>query len=127
VPAGAERLARVDDHLGQRAAGGLVPRRADQQPVVDEHGLVERAPALGPVVADLGRAHVDQCAAGRGAQVGQLGQLAGRAVDGVLDEPLVGELDLLDPRRGEREQLGERHLGVVAAHAEGEPDHGSRD
>ena len=59
-------------------------------------------------------------AAGGRAQVGQVGQLAGRAVDGVLDD--VALLALLHPARRELEQLGEHELGVLAPHPHREAD-----
>src|SRR5205807_2255239 len=115
----------VDDDLGRAALAARVPRRAHEQPVVDQHRPVERAPALGPVVADLAGAHVDERGAGRRAQVGELGQLAGRAVDGVLDEAGVGQVDLLDARRRQLEQVGQRDLRVLAPHAYRQADHRS--
>ena len=105
------------------ARGASAPRRAHVQPLADRHRPVEAAPALGPVVGDLGRRDLDERGAGGGAQRGQRGQLARRAVDGVLDR--VAAVDLLDARRRELEQLGERDLRVGArdAHARA----GSRD
>ena len=75
---------------------------------------MEGLPALVPVVGDLARDDLDQRAAGGGAQPGQLGQLARRAVDGVLDD--VAVLALLHPARRELEQLGEHELGLLAPH-----------
>ena len=82
---------------------------------------MEGLPALVPVVGHLGGDDLDQRVAGGRAQVGQVGQLAGRAVDGVLDD--VAVLALLHPARRELEQLGEDELGVLAPHPDPEADH----
>ena len=56
-------------------------------------------------------------------QVGELGQLAGRAVDGVLDGPRPA-LHLLDPAGRELQQLGQHELGLLArATRTARPDH----
>ena len=83
---------------------------------------VERAPALGPVVGDLGGRERDQRAPGRRLEGGQLRQLAGRAVDGVLDH-VVTDLGLLHPAGRQLEQLGEHDLGVLARDPDGEAEH----
>ena len=53
---------------------------------------------------------------------GRLGQLAGRAVDGVLDRVLA-DLRLLDAGGRQLEQLGQDELGLLAPNADGEADH----
>ena len=89
VGAGPERLARV--HADVHRAGGagrVLPGGPDDEPAAgDRDRLVEVAPAVGPVVGDLGRADLDQALAGGGLEAGELGQLARRAVDRVLDIP----------------------------------------
>ena len=102
-----------------RPARGGCPRRAHEQ-VADLHRLVEGLPALVPVVGHLAGADLDQRPAGGRAQVGQIGQLAGRAVDGVLDD--VAVLALLHPAGRELEQLGEDDLGLLALHAQRQSD-----
>ncbi len=101
VCAGAERLPGVDHEvLHAGVAGGGLPRRAHAQRAVAAAHLdraMEGAPALVPVVGDLPRRDLDERAAGGRAQVGQRRQLAGRAVDGVLDD--VAVLALLDAGR----------------------------
>ena len=103
--AGAERLTGVD-HDVERCLARRLERGADGQPVAEHERLVEFAPALGPVVGDLSRRDLDQRAARRGAQLGQLRQLAGSAVDRVLDD-VVRDVDLLDAGGRQLEQLGE--------------------
>jgi hypothetical protein len=98
-----------------------VPRGAEAE-AADVDGLVELLPALVPVVGDLGGRDLDERVAGGGAEVGQDGQLARGAVDGVLDA--VAVVHLLDAARGELEQLGQHDLGVLAADADGEAEHG---
>ncbi len=115
---GAEGLGGVDDDVEQAGARRR-PRRAHEQ-VADPHRLVEGLPALVPVVGHLARGDLDQRPAGGRAQVGQVGQLAGRAVDGVLDD--VAVLALLHPARRQLEQLGEHELGLLALHPQGEAD-----
>ena len=70
---------------------------------------MELAPALGPVVGDLGAGHLDQRTSGRRAQRGQLGDLAGRAIDRELDD-LGVDVDLLHPVRRQLEQLRQHQL-----------------
>jgi hypothetical protein len=64
------------------------------QAAADDDRLVERAPAVGPVVGDLRRADLHEGVARRRLEVGQRRQLARRAVDRVLDD--VAQVDLLD-------------------------------
>ena len=59
---------------------------------------------------------LDERAARRGPRSGSAGSSPGGAVDRVLDD--VAEVDLLDARRRELQQLGERDLRVLAADAE---------
>ena len=89
VSAGAERLAGIDhdvDVSASRAGGPVSQDGRHHDPAAgDRDRLVEVAPAVGPVVGDLGRADLDQAVAGGRLELGQLRQLAGRAVDRVLD------------------------------------------
>jgi hypothetical protein len=82
---------------------------------------VKRLPALRPVVGNLGGRDVDQRVACRGPEVGQRGQLSGRAVEDELDR--VAVLALLQPGGRELEQLYEHRLGVGARDADRQPDH----
>ncbi len=118
--AGPERLAGVDHDVERCPAGGR-PRRANAQPVAEHKRLVELAPALGPVVGDLARRDLDERLARGGLEVGQRRQLAGRAVDRVLDDP-VTDVDLLDAAGRQLEQLGEHQLGVLARDPDRESD-----
>ena len=118
---GAERLAGIDGHVQRRLAGRL-PRRAHGQAVAEDERPVKRPPALGPVIGDLLGADVDQGSAGGRPEVGQLRQLAGRPVDGVLDD-IAADRHLLDPAGRQLEELGEYHLGLRAVDPDGEPDH----
>ena len=121
VRAGPERLAGIDDQVHQVVAGGL-PRRADVEPAGDLDRPVELAPAVGPVVGDLGRDDLDQRAARGRLDVRQVRQLARRAVDRVLDEA-VGQIGLLHPARRQLQQLGEDDVGVLALDAHRQPNH----
>ena len=122
VRAGPERLARVDDQVHH--VGPLrLPRRAHVEPARDLDRPVERAPAVGPVVGDLGRDDLDQRAADRRLDVRQVRQLARRAVDRVLNDLALVELRLLDARRRQRQQLGQHDLRVLAPDADRQPDH----
>ena len=136
VGAGSERLCRVDHDLldgraARRGRGHLgLPRRAHVQrgnPArgdrrQHEHRPVEGAPALRPVVGDLGRAHLDERVPGGSAHVGQGRDLSGRAVHRVLDHrPAV--VDLLHAGGRELEQLSEHELGLLARDANAEADH----
>ena len=94
-------------------------RTTSQSPTM--HGFVEVAPAVGPVVGDLGRLDLDQAVAGGRLDVGQLGDLAGRAVDRVLDVRLTAFL--LDPAGDDLDQLGQHPLGELGVAADGEADH----
>ena len=93
VRPGAERLAGVDadsqraypGHLLRFASGGAGVGRRDRLPrrkhhnaaVADRDRPVEVAPAVGPVVGDLGRADLDQAVASRSLEVRQLGTSPG--------------------------------------------------
>src|SRR6478735_1423238 len=55
VGAGAEGLAGVDDDV-ERALAGRLPGGTQPEAVGDQERLVEVAPAIGPVVGNLGRA-----------------------------------------------------------------------
>ena len=94
--AGAEGLAGVDDEV-DRALARLLPGGPQPEALADQQRLVEVAPAVGPVVGDLGRGDLDQALADRGLELAQLGQLALAAVDRVLD--VAGPALLLDPVR----------------------------
>ena len=126
VGAGAERLAGIDRRRPTSAARrrrAVLPGRPHDEPAAaDRDRLVEVAPAVGPVVGDLGRADLDQARRRRPPRAsGSSGSSPGRPVDRVLD-PLAAAL-LLDPARRQLEQLGEHALGVLGAAADGEPDH----
>ena len=100
---------RVDDEVhqvGRAPARATAAARAASPPI--STGWWNVAPAVGPVVGDLGGRRPRRARRRpRASQVGQRRQLARRAVDGVLDDAAV-EVDLLDPAGREREQLGER-------------------
>ncbi len=105
----------------------LLPRGTDAQrpaAALDDHRGVPGAPAHVPVVLQLGGRDVDERVAGRGLEVRQRRDLAGRAVDGELDGARV-HVALLEAAGGELGQLREHELGVLAVHADGEPDHPS--
>src|SRR6185312_8507327 len=70
----------------------------------------------------LARRDLHERVAGSRAKLRQLGQLAGSAVDGVLDDSLARRA-LLDSARCELEQLGEDELGLLATNANSESDH----
>ena len=118
---GAEGLPGLDHEI-ERLIARRLPWWTDGEPAGEHERAVKRAPALGPVVGDLRGRDVDERSARGRAQIGQRRQLAGRAVDGVLDD-VVGKLGLLDPARGELEQLGEHQLGLGALDAHGETEH----
>ena len=94
--AGAEGAAGVDDEV-DRALARLLPGGAQPEALADQERLVEVLPAIGPVVGDLGRDHLDQAVARRDLDLAQLRQLALAAVDRVLD--VAGPALLLDPVR----------------------------
>src|ERR1700748_543350 len=75
---------------------GRSPRGRTGGGPAEDQGPVEAAPAVGPVVGDLRGADVDDRPAGGRAEIRQLRQLAGSAVDGVLDD-LRADVDLLHP------------------------------
>src|SRR5829696_9230977 len=117
--AGAEGLAGVDDDV-DRALSGRLPGGAEPEAVGDQEGLVEVAPAVGPVVGNLGRADLDPTAADRGIEVAQLRQLALAAVDRVLD--VAGPPLLLDAVRRQDRQLGQDEVRLLRRAAHREPD-----
>ena len=82
---------------------------------------MEVLPAVRPVVGDLGRGDRDQAVAGDRLEIRQRRQLAGGAVDRVLDVAVAPLL--LDPSRGQLDQVGEHPLGELRTAANGEPDH----
>ena len=86
VSARPERLRRVDHDLN-RGPHRRLPRRSHRQPIAEHERPMKRTPPLRPIVGDLGSADLDERVAGRRGQVRQRRQLAGRAVDGVLDYP----------------------------------------
>ena len=61
VGAGAEGLAGIDDDV-DRALARRLPGGAQPEPAADQQRLVEVAPAVGPVVGDLGGADLDPAA-----------------------------------------------------------------
>ena len=100
--AGAERAARVDhDLLDAAALRRLLPGRPHVQAPGDQHREVEALPALVPVVGHLLGDDLDQRVARRCLERPEVGQLAGRAVDGVFDDAVAaaGRVDLLDAAR----------------------------
>src|SRR5690606_30931319 len=82
--------------------------------------LVEVAPAVGPVVGDLGGADLDPAGADRGVDLAQLRQLPLAAVDRVLD--VAGAALLLDPVRRQHGQLGQHQLRLLGSAADREAD-----
>jgi hypothetical protein len=106
-------------HHVQGGGAGRLPRRADGEAVPDDQRTVKAAPALGPVVGDLLGRDVHVGPPCGGPQIREGGQLAGSAVDRVLDD-LGGHLHLLHPAWGKLEQLGQHQLGLVAMDADGE-------
>src|SRR5581483_1626990 len=117
----AERLAGVHDDVGGARRGRIRPRGPDPDPAADQDRAVEVAPAVGPAAGHGSRDDLDQRPARRRLDRPDLGQLAGRAVEGVLDEVAVARF--LEPARNEGEQLGEHRLGLLGPAADGEPDH----
>ena len=115
----AERLAGIDDDV-DRAGLRIGPRRPDEDPPADEYRLVEILPAVGPVVRDLLRGHLDEPVAGRSLQIRKRGEFAGGAVDRVFD-PAWTRL-LLDASGRQLDEVGEDALGEVWAAANREPD-----
>ena len=87
-------LAGVDDDV-DRALPRRLPGGAQPEPLADEERLVEVAPAVGPVVGDLGGVTSTRPSPDRGVDLAELRQLALAAVDRVLD--LAGAALLLDP------------------------------
>jgi hypothetical protein len=119
--AGSECAARVDHDLGDaRPHGRLLPRRPDVQAAAHEDGHMEALPALGPVVRHLLAADPNPASADVGFALRQRRQLAGCAVERVLDP--TGAVDLLEAGRRELEQRGEDGLGVVGGGPYGQPD-----
>ena len=81
---------------------------------------MEVAPAICPVVRDLGRGDLDQPIASHRLELRKRGQLPGRAVDRVLD--VIAAVLLLDPAGRQFRELGEDSLGELRAAANREPD-----
>ena len=124
VGAGAERLAGVDDDVDRPrhpVPPPLPGRPHDDPPAGDRDRLVEVAPAVGPVVGDLGRADLDQAVAGRGLEVGQR-RAARRAARRSRTRPSRRPRSSSTPPGRELEQLGEHALGELGLAADGEPD-----
>ena len=120
MSARAERAAGIDHHLRDTAAlGRPLPRRPDVDPARHQLRLVEALPALLPVVGQRLAAHLDQRAARGGLQLAELGQLARRAVDRVLDHAgaAVRLVHLLDSPRRQLQQLCQHRLRLTAAAA----------
>ena len=125
VPAGAEGLAGIDHEI-------LAARRRPAPPTAGARAALHAAP-----LTSTGRWNARQrsCQSSGTSSVtistsappaaarrsGSVGQLAGRPVDRVLDEPV--DLALLDAGGRELEQLGERQLGVLAPDAQRQADH----
>ena len=80
---------------------------------------MELPPPLLPVSGHLLGGDVDERPGRGGPQIGELGELSGRAVHGVLDRP-VAAIDLLDSARRELEQLRQHELGPRGVDADGE-------
>ena len=93
------------------ALARLLPGGAQPEALADQERFVEVLPAVGPVVGDLGRDHLDQAVARRRLDLAQLRQLALAAVDRVLD--VAGPALLLDPVGRQHGQLGEDDLGLL--------------
>ena len=113
VRARAEGLGGVDDDVVQaaRAAAPTAGARSSSPTCTGWWKAFQRSSqssATSVVVTST------SAVAGGRAQVGEVGQLAGRAVDRVLDD--VAVLALLHPARRELEQLGEHELGLLALH-----------
>ena len=121
VRAGAERLAGLD-HDVQRAFARRLPRRADAQagqrrsacgscasprPSRRASSVVETSTSAPPTAARTSPSS---------------GSSPGGAVEHVLDR-LAVDVALLEAAGGERHQLGEDELGVLARDADREPDH----
>src|SRR5665213_1829467 len=80
--------------------------------------LPELAPVVGYLAgADLHERFADDCL-----QIGQRGDLPGRAVDGVLDH-LLADVHLFDPGGRQLQQRCQHQLCLLAFYAEGETDH----
>ena len=98
------------------------PRRAHAQPAADlapAGGTRFQRSAQSSAISVVVTSTSAPPAAAR--RSGSAGQLAGRAVDRVLDD--VAVVDLLHAARRELEQLGEHELGVGAADPQREADH----
>ena len=103
---------------GARAERGPMASAARTRRRGDQHRPVELPPALAASHRGSRWWRPRPSASPTSAsQVGQPGQLAGRAVDGVLDAP-PSSAHLFDARGRELQQLGQHQLGVRAARRE---------
>lgn len=120
---GTEGHPGIDHEIGH-ARLRLEPRRPHVQLAADRDRLVEVAPPLVPVVGDLLGEHVDRDASDVRRRSTEIGQLAGRAIDGVFDElGVLGHIALLDAGGRELDELGEDEFGLIARNAHGQADH----
>ena len=110
VGAGAESLAGVDDEV-DRALAWLLPGGAQPESLADQQRFVEVLPAVGPVVGNLGRDHLDQAVSGCDLDLAELRQLPLAAVDRVLD--VARARLLLDAVGRQHGQLGKNDLGLL--------------
>jgi hypothetical protein len=115
----AEGLPRVDDEIDDVRAR-VRPGRTNPDALRDQHGLVERLPALRPVVGHSLASHSDADSADFCLSVREGRQLAGRSVERVLHEAVA--VHLLHPARRELQQLREHLLGRIGRRSEGQPD-----
>ena len=123
VRARPECLARLDLDVDQaRLRRRRLPGRPDVEAAGDERGPVEFAPALRPVVGDLARRDGDESVADARLEARERRQLPRGAVEHVFERLRI-DLDLLDARGREDEQLGQRSFGVCSVDANGEADH----
>ena len=103
-----------------------LPRRPHHDPPAGDHDrLVEVAPAVGPVVGDLGRADLDQPVAGRGLELGHARAARPAARRSRTRPSSVVPRSSSTPPGDQLEQLGEHALGELGPAADREPDHAS--